>query len=116
GGAGDEAAAEGLQAAGRVVLSLRPTQPWWLLLLGLIPVLVLLGYRSLAGLGPVRRWLAIGLRSLLIVFLTLALAEVRLRHQNENVAVLFVVDRSLSVPEEYEPTPGGTVVDSRQER
>src|SRR5213080_3087467 len=31
-------------------------QPWWLLLLLLIPVIVWLSYRSLAGLGPVRRW------------------------------------------------------------
>src|SRR5262249_37643666 len=62
-----------------------------------------LSFRSLAGLGPVRRWLAIGLRCLLILFLTLALAEVRLRHQNESITTLFLVDRSLSIPEDVDP-------------
>ena len=77
GGAGSEAAGQGLVEAGKVLTSLEATQPWWLLLLGFIPVIIWLSYRSLAGLGPLRRWLAIGLRCLLVVFLTLALAEVR---------------------------------------
>src|SRR5262249_56708233 len=89
--------------AGKVVLSLEPTQPWWLLLLGFIPAIILLSHRSLAGLGPVRRWIAIGLRCALVLLLTLALAEVRLRHQNENITAMFLVDRSLSIPEEYDP-------------
>src|SRR5947209_18608212 len=84
----------------RVVLRLEAMQPWWLLLLALIPLLIYYSYRSLAGLGPVRRWLALGLRSALVLLLILALAEVRLRHPNENLTVLFLVDRSLSVPEE----------------
>src|SRR5207237_668930 len=46
---------------------------------------------------------ASGLRCSLIFLLTLALAEVRIRHQNENVTVLFLVDRSLSIPEEFDP-------------
>src|SRR5262249_23669089 len=64
---------------------------------------VLLSYRSLAGLGPIRRWVAIALRCSLILLLALALAEVRIRHQNENITVLFLVDRSLSIPEEDDP-------------
>jgi uncharacterized membrane protein len=103
GGAGNHAVAQGLTEAGNLFVSLEPTQPWWLLLLGLIPLIVFLSYRSLAGLGPIRRWVAIALRSSLILFLTLALAEVRIRHQNENITVLFLVDRSLSIPEEYDP-------------
>ena len=35
--------------------------PWWLLLLGLIPVIWIFSYRSLAGLGKFRRLVAIGL-------------------------------------------------------
>src|SRR5947209_3249439 len=66
-----------LVEAGRVSLGLRPTKPWWLLALLLAPLIVVWSYRSLASLGPVRRWIAIGLRCLLIVLLTLALAEVR---------------------------------------
>src|SRR5262249_8822117 len=57
----------------------------------------------LAGLGTFRRILAISLRSLLILCVTLALAEIRLTQPNETVTVLFLVDRSLSVPPEYDP-------------
>jgi uncharacterized membrane protein len=89
---------------GKTIFSLEAAQPWWLLLLALVPLIVLLSYRSLAGLGPVRRWLAIALRSSLIVLLTLALAEVRLRRHNENVTVFFVVDRSFSIPTEFAAT------------
>jgi len=109
---------ESLVDLGKIALSLEPTQLWWLLLLGFVPVIVFLSYRSLAGLGPVRRWIAIGLRCALIVCLTLALAEVRIRHQNENITVLFLVDRSLSVPEEFDPNSNAEAirVDRRSER
>jgi uncharacterized membrane protein len=103
GAVADDRAGIWLSDGARLVASLEPTQPWWLLLLLLIPVIIFLSYRSLAGLGPVRRWIAIGLRCLLIFLLSLALSEVRLRHQNENITVLFLVDRSLSIPEEYDP-------------
>ncbi|HEV3448362.1 MAG TPA: VWA domain-containing protein, partial [Gemmataceae bacterium] len=75
-------------------------------------------YRSLAGLGPVRRWIAIGLRCALVIFLTLALAEVRLRHQNENITVLYLVDRSFSIPVEFDSTvsPDANRIDRRTER
>jgi uncharacterized membrane protein len=118
GGTCAEAVQEGLADAARAVVSLEPTQPWWLLLIGLVPVLVAWSYRSLAGLGPVRRWLALGLRSALIILLALALAEVRLRHQNENITTLFLVDRSLSIPEEYdaEASPDANRIDHRSER
>src|SRR5581483_4677947 len=74
GGATLAAAGRGGTDAVRLLLRLEFTQPWWLLLLLLVPVIVYLSYRSLAGLGPVRRWLAIGLRSSLVILLTLALA------------------------------------------
>jgi uncharacterized membrane protein len=104
--------------AARVIASLEATQPWWLLLLALIPLIVWLSYRSLTGLGPVRRWVAIGLRCLLIVLLSLALAEVRLRHENENTTVLFLVDRSLSIPSELDPriSPDAPRTDLREQR
>src|SRR5262249_1507318 len=51
GGAACETVGEWLAETGKVALSLEPTQPWWLLLLGLIPVIIFLSYRSLAGLG-----------------------------------------------------------------
>ena len=52
--------------------------PWWLVLLPLIlPPLVWMSYRSLAGLGPVRRALAILFRAAVITLIVLALAEVQ---------------------------------------
>lgn len=93
------------QAAAYGVKTLRNGEigsPWWLLVLLVIPAIVRLSYRSLAGLGPVRRWVAIGLRCSLVLLLALALAELRLRKPSENLTVLFLVDRSLSIPEEYD--------------
>jgi uncharacterized membrane protein len=112
------AVGRGLAEVGDVLLKLEAGQPWWLLLLLLVPLVVWLSFRSLAGLGPVRRWLAILLRCALIILLTLALAEVRIRHQNETVTVMFLVDRSLSIPEEWESDPSspGKSVDKRWER
>src|SRR5262245_26799814 len=78
--------------------------PWWLLILLVIPIIILLSRRSLAGLGPVRRWVAITLRCLLVVLLALSLAELRLRKSSDNLTVIFVVDRSLSVPPEIDPS------------
>lgn len=88
----------------RSVRTLEFVQPWWLLLALVIPALVWFSYRSLAGLGPVRRWIALGVRCFLVLLLTLALAEPRLRRPNENVCVLFVLDRSMSVPQEMAAT------------
>lgn len=99
-----------------VVRSLRTfqlVQPGWLLLLLVIPLLVKLSYRSLAGLGPIRRWVALGTRCLLVALLIFALAEPRLRRPNENVCVLYVVDRSLSVPTEFGPDQSGEDRDQR---
>ena len=78
-------------------------EPWWLLLLVLIPWLIWTSYRSLAGLGPLRAAIAIGLRAALVLFLTLALANLQLRRVDESVTVLFLWDRSQSVPEEVGP-------------
>jgi uncharacterized membrane protein len=109
-----------LRDAWAVVTRLEVMQPAWLLLLLLIPLLVYFSYRSLAGLGPVRRWVALGLRCSLILLISLALAEIRLKHLNENVTVLFLVDRSLSVPEEHDlnvdPKSPQAKIDLRWER
>lgn len=118
GGVWSEAVGKCLLDGAKVVIRLEPLEPWWLLLLVLLPVIVLLGRRSLSGLGPVRRWTAIGLRCLLVLLLTLALAEVRLKHQNENTTVLFLVDRSVSIPEDFDSDDNSPVkrVDRRWER
>ena len=97
-GAGGRDLQSGVVSAAHMLGSIDVVQPWWLLGLGLVPLLIYLGYHSLAGLGPVRRWTALGIRSLLVATLVLTLAEPRLRRPNENVCVIYLIDRSLSVP------------------
>jgi uncharacterized membrane protein len=104
---------EFLGDAGRFLVSVEPLEPWWLILLLLVPLTIWLNFRSLSGLGPVRRWLAIGLRCLVITFIVLALAETHARKPDENLTVLFVWDRSLSIPPE--PNDAGTE-DMRKQR
>jgi uncharacterized membrane protein len=93
-------ASEALEQAARFVMNLKPLRPWWLTLLVFIPIIVLLSFRSLSGLGPIRRWIAIGLRCALVLFLTLALAEAATTTLPETTTVLFVLDGSQSVPRE----------------
>ncbi len=92
----------GLAEAWRSVLALQFVQPWWLVLLGFIPLVVLVARRSLSGLGPVRKWLAIGARSAIVAALAMALAEPRFGRPTDEVTVIFVVDRSLSVPQDVD--------------
>src|SRR5262245_25650301 len=73
-----------LSTAADTVRNIEVMQPGWLVLLLLVPLVVYLSSRSLSGLGTARRWLAIILRSALIVLLVLALAEARLRHQDQS--------------------------------
>jgi len=72
-------------------------QPMWLLLCALIPVLIVASIRSLAGLDPVRRVLAIVVRSAVILLVALCLARVQRVQRNNDLTVLFLMDRSHSV-------------------
>lgn len=101
GGFVDSAQSGGLSVV-RSLRTLEFVQPWWLVLLLILPAVVQFSYKSLAGLGPIRRWVALSIRCFLVLLLVLALAEPRLRRPNENVCVLYVVDRSLSVPQEID--------------
>jgi Mg-chelatase subunit ChlD len=120
------ATGEGLVEAYRTLRTVEFLEPWWLLLLLCVPVIVAFSLRSL-DLGEVwrrrriespRPWVSLGLRVALIVFITLALAEPRIRQPNENVTVLFVLDRSASIPEEPAPDPADPrrTIDRRAER
>ncbi|MFQ5413679.1 MAG: VWA domain-containing protein, partial [Phycisphaerae bacterium] len=62
-----------------------------------VPVLVVVSLRSLAGLDPVRRVLALIARSLLIVLVSVCLAGVQYVRRSEDLTVMFVMDRSHSV-------------------
>ncbi|MBX7165195.1 MAG: VWA domain-containing protein [Pirellulales bacterium] len=72
--------------------------PWWLAALLLAPLLYWWSRRSLAALGPVRRWLALALRLAVFAALVLALAELRLLRTSERMTVVFLLDQSLSIP------------------
>lgn len=72
--------------------------PGYLVLLGLLPLLVVLSFRSLAGLGSVRRWIAIGMRCLVVASMVLALAGAHWTRTTDDLSVVFLVDRSRSVP------------------
>jgi len=75
---------------------LRPGQ--FLALLGLLGVpIVLLGARSLAGLGPVRRWVAIGLRLLVLLMFLLIIGGLRWQRRHKDVEVIVLKDESESV-------------------
>ena len=82
-------------------LSVTVGRPWWLVLLPLIlPPLVLFSARSLSGLGPFRRALAILLRGTVLTLIVLALAELQAVRRNDRLTTVFLVDASQSVPQE----------------
>jgi uncharacterized membrane protein len=72
--------------------------PGYLTLLALIPLIIALSYRSLAGLGPIRKWVAIGFRSLVLLVIILALAGLHRTEEVDDLTVIFLVDSSKSVP------------------
>lgn len=74
--------------------------PGWLGLLALLPVVALLSYRSLAGLGRLRRWLALALRLAVLSLVIAALAEVQWVRVSDRLTVIYLVDQSLSIPPE----------------
>ena len=72
-------------------------QPGWLWLVALVPVLVVVSVRSLAGLHPARRWMAVFFRSVLIVLVACCLAGIEHLQRNDDLTVMFLMDRSYSV-------------------
>lgn len=73
---------------------------WYLLLLGLLPLIWWAGHRSLSGLGRWRRLLALTLRSLVLVLLICALAEIQYQRTHDQITVMYLLDQSLSIPED----------------
>lgn len=72
--------------------------PWYLLLLVLLPVLWLFSFQSLSGLGPCRRWFALGFRTVVLVLLILSLAEMQSIRKNDKLTVIYLLDQSHSIP------------------
>ncbi len=69
----------------------------WLWLCLLVPLLVVASIRSLAGLDPVRRVLAITARATLIILIACCLAGIHRVQRNDDLTVMFLMDRSHSV-------------------
>lgn len=70
----------------------------YLLLLALIPLLWWLSFHSLSGLGKWRRLFALALRSLVLVLIIFALADVQYQRKNDRLTVIYLLDQSLSIP------------------
>ncbi len=78
--------------------SLTFTRPGYLACLGLLPLLIWVSRRSLAGLGPVRQTLAIVLRCVILTLVIAALAEAQFVKFTEKLTVIFAIDDSRSMP------------------
>ena len=72
-------------------------RPEFLLLLVLILPVVLLAWRSRGHEGPVRWWISLLLRALVVVTLVGSLTEPAIKRRSDGVATAFVLDRSASV-------------------
>ncbi len=74
------------------------TRPIWLLLLLAVPGIAWVALRmSFASLGPVQKWVSLGLRLVVWFLLVSALAGVQLVHKLDRVSVVVVKDSSDSV-------------------
>lgn len=73
-------------------------RPYYLLLLLIAPVIWALSYQSLAGLGRVRRFLALLLRTVVLTAIVFALAEVQWVKTSDRTSVIYLLDQSESIP------------------
>ena len=69
----------------------------FLLFAGLGAVIVFLGLRSLSGLGPVRKWVAIGLRLMVLLVFILIIGGMRWQRVHKDLEVMMLVDVSGSM-------------------
>lgn len=107
----------GTVEAVRSLRDLEFVRPEWLGLLAFVPAVFWVSRKSLSGLGPVRKWTAVSLRAAIIALLAMALAEPRIRRTSDSLTVLFVADRSFSVPQDIDPDmPSDRAVDRRWDR
>ena len=73
--------------------------PWALVLLLLVPWSIWVGAR-IRSLSRARKWVAILLRSAILVCLIAALAGAELVRKSDRLAVFFLLDQSSSIPDE----------------
>ncbi|TWT95787.1 VWA domain-containing protein [Neorhodopirellula pilleata] len=72
--------------------------PGYLVWLLVLPLLWLWGWQHLRVLGPVRRWMALGFRTLVWMIVVAALAGVQLVWVSDRMTVMYVLDQSESIP------------------
>ncbi len=73
--------------------------PWYLLLLLLLPAMWWFSFHSLSGLGRWRRLMALSLRTLVMLLLVAALAEMQYQRTSDRLTVIYLLDQSQSIPE-----------------
>lgn len=73
--------------------------PWYLVLVVLLPAMWWFSYGSLSGLGRWRRLFALALRTLVLLLIVAALAEMQYQRTNDRLTVIYLLDQSLSIPE-----------------
>ncbi len=73
-------------------------QPWYLLLLVLIPAVWIISRRSISGLGKTRWMIACFLRSMALLGIIAALSEIQMLNKSEKVTVIYCLDQSASIP------------------
>jgi len=86
-----------------------------ILLVCLVPV-VLWARRSLAGLGRVRGPIALALRLTIVLLIILALAQAQWSRTQDEMAVIYVLDQSLSIPQDAQKQALDYVLASQTKR
>jgi uncharacterized membrane protein len=72
--------------------------PWFLILLLFVPLVWWLGLKSLAGLGPWRRFFAMALRTAVMLLVIFAIAGIQWIWSSEKLTVIYLLDQSDSIP------------------
>src|SRR5688500_3859663 len=88
--------------------------PGWkaaLIWLALAVPVVLLGMRSLAGLGPVRQWVSIGFRLLVLLTLVLIIGGARWKREHKSLDLMVLRDNSRSV-DQFRGYTGKNITDA----
>lgn len=73
--------------------------PWYLLLLSVLPPMWWFSFHSLSGLGRWRRLMALALRTLVLLLIVAALAEMQYQRTSDRLTVIYLLDQSQSIPE-----------------
>src|SRR5439155_22574604 len=73
--------------------------PWYLLLLLLLPAMWWFSFASLSGLGWWRRLTALAFRTLVMLLIVAALAEMQYQRTSDKLTVIYLLGQSLTIPE-----------------